>query len=74
MLHGAEWPPLTLGRLPQLTEEKLPHPDSFLIPVNNVCDAFNPLFSITYAAVKLDRMLRPWFSQAFALEVNNDPA
>jgi hypothetical protein len=58
MLHRAEWPPLTLSRLPQLTEEKLPHPDSFLIPVNNVCDALNPLFSITYAVVKLVQRLR----------------
>lgn len=42
----------------QLTAEKLPHTDSFLIPVNNVYDAFNPLFSITYAVRKLDRWLR----------------
>ena len=42
MLHKAEWPPLTLGNLAQLAEEKLPHSDTFSIPVNNVYDAFNP--------------------------------
>ena len=26
----------------QLTEEKLPFPSYLLIPVNNVCDTFNP--------------------------------
>ena len=58
MLHKAEWPPLTLRSLAQFAEEKLPHTDTFSILVNNVCDAFKLLFSITYAVVKLDRRLR----------------